>query len=100
MNILGPKNIAKKFLSYIDPFDNCVIMFFVGFSGQFLDSFFDDFLDDFFEIWMEQLLDLLADFLMSWTWTIFLISELYDRSSFDLFILHVWKTEYFRKNEQ
>ena len=23
MNILGPKNIAKKFLSYIDPFDNC-----------------------------------------------------------------------------
>jgi hypothetical protein len=23
MNILGPKNIAKKILSYIDPFDNC-----------------------------------------------------------------------------
>ena len=22
MNILGPKNIAKKILSYIDPFDN------------------------------------------------------------------------------
>ena len=23
MNTLGPKNIAKKILSYIDPFDNC-----------------------------------------------------------------------------
>ena len=23
MNTLGPKNIAKIFLSYIDPFDNC-----------------------------------------------------------------------------
>ena len=23
MNTLGPKNIAKNFLSYIDPFDNC-----------------------------------------------------------------------------
>ena len=24
MNTLGPKNIANFFLSYIDPFDNCV----------------------------------------------------------------------------
>ena len=29
---------------------NSLIMVFVGFSGQFLDSFFDDFLYDFFEI--------------------------------------------------
>ena len=27
-NILGPKNIAKNFLSYIDPFDNCAMTYF------------------------------------------------------------------------